>query len=321
MTHRWTTRRRLVASLAIGGLLGAGACAQLGQVAGDITEAATGDKALAGSIRGAGTALGGLAPVSYDEEMAIGGALALQVTSRYGGEYKNKNIRTYVNTLGKALALNSDRPDIPYYFMVLNNPKPNAFATPGGYIFLTSGVIEACRTEAELAGVLGHEIAHVTERHTLEVYQRAKVAQGLGEVAASQAGLDPQAFGQMVDEVMKSLFENGLDQDKETDADAIGTRYAYLLGYDPRGLRTFLGTLGQMKSYQGSVLNKTHPSPSTRVRSLDRVLGQYKDRYGAPDVKWRLDREKRKAGLKTRTAGLPQHFCALHGGVHTHGDG
>ena len=135
---------------------------------------------------------------------------------------------------------------------------------------------------------------------------------GAGQAVASAAELDAGTFSAVVDEVMETVFEKGLDQDDEIDADLIGTRYAYLLGYEPRGLRAFVATLGKLNGYESSVLFKTHPDPRTRLEALDEELPKYRDRYGAPDLASRLAEQKRKAGIRSRTAALPHTFCATH---------
>ena len=121
-------------------------------------------------------------PIGYQEELAIGGAVALEAVARFGGLWENPEVEKYVATVGAAVASTSDRPDIPYYFGILNAEEPNGFACPGGYIFLSKGLLRLVQNEAQLAAVLGHEIAHVTKRHALEQIRRSKVLSGASEV-------------------------------------------------------------------------------------------------------------------------------------------
>lgn len=293
-----------VAAAVVGAaLLGAAAgCAGLGKAAQNITYAATGDKKLAGIVGGAGTAIEGVAPIPYEEEVAIGGAIAVQIVNRFGGEYRGSGnqaaiLNKYVNTLGTAIALNSDRPDIPYHFLVLNDDPPNALAAPGGYIFITKGTIKGCSSEAELAGVIGHEIAHVTQKHTITVLQRGKILQGAAEAGAAALQANPEAFSGLIDEATRVIFETGLDKAKEYEADRLGTDFASRVGYNPKGLDNFLRTLGGIVGYKSSVLFKTHPDPASRIGEIEKVLPGYKDRFGFPDVKARFDKVKGLAGL------------------------
>ncbi len=277
-------------------------CSGLGKAAQNITYAATGDKKLAGIVGGAGTALEGVAPIAYEEEVAIGGAIAVQIVNRFGGEYRGAGnqaaiLNKYVNTLGSAIALNSDRPDIPYHFLVLNDDAPNALAAPGGYVFITKGTIKGCKSEAELAGVIGHEIAHVTQKHTITVLQRGKILQGAAQAGAAALEANPEMFAGLVDEATKVIFETGLDQTKEYEADRLGTEFASRVGYNPKGLETFLNTLGGIVGYKSSVLFKTHPDPAKRIGELEKLLPGYRDRFAFPDVRARLDKVKSLAGL------------------------
>ena len=277
-------------------------CSGLGKAAQNITYAATGDKKLAGIVGGAGTALEGVAPIAYEEEVAIGGAIAVQIVNRFGGEYRGAGnqaaiLNKYVNTLGSAIALNSDRPDIAYHFLVLNDDAPNALAAPGGYVFITKGTLKGCKSEAELAGVIGHEIAHVTQKHTITVLQRGKILQGAAQAGAAALEANPEMFAGLVDEATKVIFETGLDQSKEYEADRLGTEFASRVGYNPKGLENFLNTLGGIVGYKSSVLFKTHPDPAKRIGELDKLLPGYRDRFAFPDVRARLEKVKALAGL------------------------
>ena len=212
-------------------------------------------------IKGAGSAVSGLLPIGAREERAIGGALASQVVARYGG------------LVGKAVAMTSDRPEIDYTFGVLNNNKVNAFAAPGGYVFVTKGLLRRVQSEAELACVLGHEIAHVTEKHILNVIRRSRAISGLAQVTLASLDKNPEAFDEMIKEGMKSLFENGLDQNLEFEADRVGADYCTRVGYDPAGARQYLLTIQSLRPREADiVLESTHPSGRERLDELDEFL-------------------------------------------------
>ena len=213
----------------------------------------------------------GLLPIGYEEEMAIGGAVALEAVSRFGGLVDDPSLELYVAVIGSAVATTSDRPEIPYHFGILNTDEPNAFAAPGGYIFVSKGLLKMAKSEAELAGILGHEIAHVSKKHALNAIRQSKAIAGLSEVTLSALDQDPAMFDSVVKETMNTIFERGLGRTKEIEADRIGTDFAYRVGYNPTGLRSFLQILGKVPGKKGGVF-KTHPGPADRVNQLTKVL-------------------------------------------------
>lgn len=212
-----------------------------------------------------------LKPIGFEEEMAIGGAVALMAVSRFGGLDPDEKAQRYVTMVGTAVAQYSDRAAIPYHFAVLASKEPNAFACPGGYVFVTRGLLDTMEDEAELAGVLGHEIAHVSEKHALKLIRKMKMLAGTAEVTAAYLDANPDAFDKIVKETATALFDKGLDKGKEADADRIGVDYAHRLGYDPNGLKDFLGRLGSKQGGEGG-LKKTHPPAKQRVDALDKVI-------------------------------------------------
>lgn len=119
--------------------------------------------------------VGALQPIGEEEEIVLGEAVAVEAFSRFGGEYPNQAWNRYINLVGKTIAEVSDRPTLNYHFAILNSQEQNAFAAPGGYIFITVGLLKTLKNEAELGGVLAHEIAHVTKQHMLETIRRGAV--------------------------------------------------------------------------------------------------------------------------------------------------
>ncbi len=230
-----------------------------------------------------------LAPIGYKEEKAIGGALAVEVFQRFGGPYNNPRLLRYVTLVGTSVAAHSDRPNIPYYFALLNNAQPNAFATPGGYVFLTIGLLRQLRSEAELAGVLGHEIAHITAKHALKTLQRSQILHGVSQLTVTALDKDPAMFDQIINELSATLFERGLDQKLEYAADRLGVEYAYRVGYNPQGLRSFLRRLAQNQRSRRTGLFKTHPDPRRRADLLQQtMLQQYGHQPGGQTLQQRF---------------------------------
>lgn len=237
---------------------------------------------LLGILQGAGQLIQALQPIGYREERAIGGSLALEVFSRFGGPYHDPRLENYITLVGNAVVSVSDRAEIPYHFAILNTEQPNAFAAPGGYVFISIGLMRMLKNEAELAGVLGHEIAHITNRHALTTLERSKTLQGISNLTTSIMGEDPAMFNKIIGEMTETLFTKGLDKEMEYDADLTGTRYAYQAGYYPAGLKDFLKILGTKTSSRSSVFFSTHPSPGARNARLARVMNSYKEAALAP---------------------------------------
>lgn len=261
------TLRLLLACALLGCLPG---CAELQQVA-EGAARQSGNEQLARAIRGGGTLISGLLPIGYEEEQSIGQAIALQVIARYGGLSERPELTRYVNLVGRAVALTCDRSDIAYHFAVLNHDSINAFAAPAGYVFVTRGLLGQVRNEAELAAVLGHEIAHVSQKHILEVIQRSKQLAGITEAGLAYANQNPEAFKGLIDAAVKKLLDEGLDQEKETQADALGDVFAARVGYDPTA---YLALLNRLRALKGDdkAFFKTHPNFSARINAVQNVI-------------------------------------------------
>lgn len=243
-----------------------GGCARLQQAA-ETVASSTGHERLAQMIHGGGTLVSGLLPIGYEEEQSIGAAIALQVVARYGGLDDRPEWTRYLNLVGGAVALTSDRPDIPYRFAVLNHDSINAFAAPAGYVLVTRGLLAQIRNEAELAAVLGHEIAHVSQKHILEVIQRSKALSGVAQAGLAYANQDPAAFQGVIDAAVKKLLDEGLDREKEIEADILGTVFAARVGYDPTAYVALLTRLRALKGDDRAFF-KTHPNFSARIEAV-----------------------------------------------------
>lgn len=247
-----------------------GSCAEVQRAAEDVARQ-SGNPRLAGVIHGAGNVVGSLLPIGYEEESSIGQAMALQVVARYGGVVDQPELVRYVNLVARAVANTSDRPDIPYRVAILNHDSINAFAAPAGYIFVTRGLLRQIRDEAELAAVLGHEIAHVSEKHILDVIQRSTRLAGVTEAGLAYATNNPAAFKGVIDGAVKKLLDEGLDQDKETDADRVGEVFATRVGYDAEA---YIGLLSRLRDLKGDdqAFFKTHPNFSARIEAVRETI-------------------------------------------------
>lgn len=208
-----------------------------------------------------------LIPISDEEEIILGKRVAARVIARYGIE-DNPKATYYLNLMATAIAQRSDRPDIPYHVAILATDDVNAYACPGGYIFLTRGVLNMVRDEAELAAVLAHEISHVTERHIVNALRNSKLMKVGTEVAAEAFRTPGPLLEQMTSFATDSLFK-GLKKSDEYDSDQKAIEYLDRIGYDYPAMFDVLELLDQRRK-QGAtrVLAKTHPTPKTRSRKL-----------------------------------------------------
>ncbi|MBW1779435.1 MAG: M48 family metalloprotease [Deltaproteobacteria bacterium] len=171
-------------------------------------------------LQGAVSILGSTSEMDYKSERTIGESLALEGFRRYGMPVKNPDLQKYVNLVGNAVARNSLRPEIPYQFVVVESPLQNAFSCPGGIIFISSGLLQTIQDEAQLAGILAHEVAHVAHKHALQSIQRAQFFKGVGKItSATMEGKKGKEFEDMIGNLQETLFDKGLDQNMEFEAD------------------------------------------------------------------------------------------------------
>ncbi len=213
--------------------------------------------------------------LSEAEELAIGQQQDAEIR-REMGVYDDPELQRYVNDIGRQLAQVSHRPNLPWSFTIVDNPAINAFALPGGYIYLTRGILAYLDDEAELAGVLGHEIGHVTARHAAQAYTRqAQAGIGLTILSIFVPGTAP--FADLGAAGLSVLFlRHG--RDAELEADRLGVEYGSGAGFDPAGVPRFLATLARVNSLsERGVPNwlSTHPDPGARVVKAEPVAGKF----------------------------------------------
>ena len=231
-------------------------------------------------LSGAVSILGSTSEMDYKSERTIGESLALEGFRRYGLPVKDKGLQEYVNLVGNAVAKNSDRPNIPYNFVVVESPLQNAFSCPGGIIFVSSGLLKTIKSEDQLAGILAHEVAHVGHKHALKSIQRAQFFNGVGKItSATMEGEKGKQFENMIGGLQDTLFDKGLDQNMEFEADKSALETAYRTGYDPNGLLQVLEALKRIQSgstQKGSWFS-THPPLRQRIRNCKVQLRKYPD--------------------------------------------
>jgi predicted Zn-dependent protease len=179
-------------------------------------------------------------------------------------------LQKYVNQVGVYVAQQSSRPQLNWTFGVIASDDINAFAAPGGYIFVTSGLYRMLRNEAELAGILGHEITHVNLRHHVKLLQKTRLlAKGKDLLAKKQSATVQELAGTGVE-----LYARSLDKEAEFACDRFGIEYAARAGYEPFAYIDALDRIGASdRSDQLALLFKTHPHPADRIDALTQTLG------------------------------------------------
>ena len=218
-------------------------------------------------VTGAAQVVQTLLPISTDKEIEIGRGIAATIAGRYP-IVQDEALTRYVNLVGLTVAGEAPRPDVTYRFAVLETPDVNAFAAPGGYIFLTRGALGLMESEAELAGVLAHEVGHVNRRHVIEGIRKADFMREVRD----QAGISGSTLDRAVGAGSNVLF-SGYSREDEAEADSLGVLYAASAGYDASGLPTFVSHLNRHAG-EGPLAEivATHEPPEARIQRLQRVI-------------------------------------------------
>jgi predicted Zn-dependent protease len=214
-----------------------------------------------------------LSLVSEAQEIQMGQQASKEVAQSIG-LYNDANVQSYVAGLGKRIAAKSERPNLPWEFHVVDDGSVNAFALPGGFIYVTRGLMTSINDEAELATVVGHEIGHVTNRHSVQQISKAQLAQlglGIGSILSS----DIARFGQLASAGLSILFLK-YSRNAENQADQAGFRYALNQGYDVREMTKVFETLDRIgEASGGGKLPEwlaTHPNPGNRIKHIEKML-------------------------------------------------
>ncbi|WP_193172835.1 M48 family metalloprotease [Nisaea nitritireducens] len=211
--------------------------------------------------------------MSPEQERQVGREQDPLIKQEFGGAYDDAELAAYVTRIGNKLAATSEMPDLDFRFTVLNTPDVNAFALPGGYVYITRGLVALAENEAELAGVIAHEIGHVTARHSAERYSRGTViglgAAILGVLSENQAIADLANLG-------SQLYLKSYSRDQEFQADTLGIRYLSRAGYETGAMASFLKKLGSASRLQAEIAGGNHDPDAvdlmaTHPRTVDRV--------------------------------------------------
>ena len=204
--------------------------------------------------------------ITEQEEQQIGTDVSARIRTRFG-VVQSADLHKYVTSVGMLLARESSRPGLPWKFIVLDTDGVNAFASPGGFVHITKGALALIENEAQLAGVLGHEIVHVTEKHTINAIKKSKAVQIGAEEAGGSKGAIVQA---LAGKAYEMIIENSFDRGDEAESDDKGVKLAAKAGYAPAGLAEFLTRLADRNKNQKerNGLFASHPEMKDRIAKI-----------------------------------------------------
>ena len=208
--------------------------------------------------------------ISDADERKIGEQVSAKVRTEFG-VFQDKAVTKYVSLVGMALAKASPRPDLKWEFIVLDTDGVNAFASPGGIVHITRGALGLIKSEAELAGVLGHEVAHITKKHTVNAIQKNNTMELTTEMVPGSNAL----IEGLANAAYDNIVEKGFDRGDEEDADGVGVKLANSLTYNPAGLGTFLTKLSDRNkdaAPERNALFASHPETKGRIDKLNRMI-------------------------------------------------
>jgi len=233
--------------------------------------------------------------LSESEEIQIGNEAAPEFLARGGGPIPSREIQKYVEDLGFRIVAVSERPDLPWEFHTLDSEIINAFALPGGKVFITRGLMSRMENEAQLVGVLGHEVGHVTAQHIgQQMSQRMAIgigiaAIGIGAQFSDEDWIELLGIGAAVG---GSLYALSYGRGQESEADVLGVRYMTRLKYDPRGQVQVMEILRDASGGSGGVeFLQTHPNPQRRINDLNKLIREkYPDIENSNRFKFNPDR-------------------------------
>lgn len=224
--------------------------------------------------------------ITPEQEYYIGRAVAARMFTSYPA-FDQDRINRYLNELGQTLAMASDRPETfgGYHFQLFKTDEINAFAAPGGLILISTGMLNLCRTEDELAAVLAHEIGHVVGKHGLRAIKNSRLTGALTILASESArnfgGKDLKqlvnAYEGSIEDIASTLMVNGYSRGLEEEADQIAITILRRVGYDPRALSSMLAEMQNRLTAGGPGFARTHPAPSDRIKGISPAL------VGLPD--------------------------------------
>ena len=217
--------------------------------------------------------------MSQAQEQALGDQSDPSIVAAYG-LYEDQEMQDFINKKGQQMGLVSHRPDLKFTFRILDSPVVNAFALPGGYVYFTRGIMAHFNNEAEFAGVLGHEIGHITARHSAQQYTK----QMFGQIGLIAGIVVSPRFAQFADQASQglSLMFLKFGRDDESESDHLGVEYSTKIGYDAHEMADFFQTLGRLQAQAGASIPdflSSHPNPVDRFGKVHQHADEWQEKY------------------------------------------
>lgn len=241
------------------------------------------------SYEGGKKIIAGFEDITPEQEYYIGRSVAAVILSRYK-PLDHERSRSYVNVMGQTLAQASDRPETfgGYRFMVLDAEEINALSAPGGFVFVTKGLLQCCRNEDAMASVLAHEIGHVQRKHGLQAIQQSRITEGVTTLAITGTSTFSggaiadltKAFDGAITDVTTTMIDSGYSRAFEDEADTDAVTILRRVGYDANAMVDMLRVMRERIKPDGPGFARTHPSPEDRIEVVDEALGGYRK----PDI-------------------------------------
>ncbi|MFA9479089.1 M48 family metalloprotease [Phycisphaerales bacterium AB-hyl4] len=255
--------------------------------------------------------------LSEREEIEIGEQYSPEFLEEFGGPIPNERIQSYVREIGMEMAAISERPDLPWEFHTLDSGVINAFALPGGKVFISRGLMVEFENEAQLAAVIGHEIGHVTAQHIGQQMSRAAATQaGLGILGVAVAGTDWGPLLGVGAELGSGVYLLSFGREQENEADELGMRYMSRVGYNPAAALKVMEVLRAAGGGGGIEWLSTHPAPDTRVSRVQRVLDRdYPDHDDADEYRLGRDSYRENVLEELRKMPAPTHGASQQGSL------
>jgi len=223
--------------------------------------------------------------ITPEQEYYIGRTIGAVIIGKYP-PYQNQKVNRYLNLLGQTLAQASDRPETfgGYHFLVLDSDEINAFAAPGGLIFITRGLLRCCPNEDAVAAVLAHEISHVLLSHGLQAISKSRITTALTTIGVESAKTFTKSeisqlasvFEDSISDITQTLVNSGYSRSFEKDADKGAVQILQRVGYNPNALVEMLQVMQTRLKPGGADFAKTHPSPKDRIEAIQGNIGEYR---------------------------------------------
>lgn len=237
-----------------------------------------------------------------EQEYYIGRTVGAIILQKYR-PYTNQSANQYVNILGQSISRASDRPQTygGYHFLIQDSNEINALAAPGGFIFVTRGLLRCCRSEDALAGVLAHEISHVQEKHGVQAIKKSRITSALTTIGvegaknfgSSELASLTSTFEDSITDITSTLINNGYSRSFENSADEHAVNIMRRIGYDPHGLIDMLKIMQTSLISGRNDFGQTHPKPADRIAMLEKSLGSFRT-VQSPNVRQKRFEQARR---------------------------